>query len=101
MKPTAVLINTARGAVVDEAALVEALDKNMIACAGLDVFEAEPKAHEGLIKNDRVILLPHMGTWTKETQYKMEVKMINNIKSALSGKGLLSRIAEQKDVKFT
>jgi D-3-phosphoglycerate dehydrogenase len=67
MKPTAVVVNTARGAVIDEAAMVDALDKGLIAGAGLDVFEEEPKIHSGLIKNDKVILLPHMGTWTKET----------------------------------
>jgi len=68
MKPTAVIINTARGAVIDEAALVDALDRGLIAGAGLDVFEEEPKIHPGLVENEKAILLPHMGTWTKETQ---------------------------------
>lgn len=97
MKPTSVIINTARGAVIDEAALVEALDKNEIAGAGLDVFEEEPKIHPGLKDNHKVMLLPHMGTWTTETQYKMEVFAIDNIRSALTGRGLISLIPEQKE----
>ncbi|KAK5051393.1 hypothetical protein LTR84_003045 [Exophiala bonariae] len=71
MKPTAVLVNTARGAVVDEAALVHALDKGIIAGAGLDVFEDEPKIHPGLLSNERVMLLPHLGTYTFETLVRM------------------------------
>jgi lactate dehydrogenase-like 2-hydroxyacid dehydrogenase len=67
MKPSAIVVNTARGAVIDEAALVDALDKGVIAGAGLDVFEEEPKIHSGLLNNNKVMLLPHMGTWTKET----------------------------------
>jgi len=98
MKPTSVIINTARGPVIDEAALVEALDKNEIAGAGLDVFEEEPKIHAGLKDNQKVMLLPHMGTWTSETQYKMEALVIDNIRSALTGKGLISMIPEQKEL---
>jgi glyoxylate reductase len=97
MKPSCVIINTARGAVIDEAELVKALDEGTIAGAGLDVFEEEPKIHPGLVKNDRVILLPHMGTWTQETQEKMEIWVIDNIRSAIEGKGLISMIPEQKD----
>ena len=97
MKPTSVIINTARGAVIDEAALVEALDKKEIAGAGLDVFEEEPKIHKGLKANHRVMLLPHMGTWTGETQHKMEAFVMDNIRSALTGKGLISMIPEQKE----
>jgi glyoxylate reductase len=97
MKPSCVIINTARGAVIDEAELVKALDCGLIAGAGLDVFEEEPKIHPGLVENDKVILLPHMGTWTQETQEKMEVWVIDNIRSAMQGKGLLSIISEQKD----
>ena len=97
MKPSAVIVNTARGAVIDEAALVEALDNQEIGGAGLDVFEEEPKIHPGLVKNQKVILLPHMGTWTGETQYKMECWAIDNIRSAVTGKGLLSMIPEQKE----
>ncbi|KAK4943856.1 glyoxylate reductase [Elasticomyces elasticus] len=99
MKPTAVVVNTARGAVIDEAALVDALDKGLIAGAGLDVFEEEPKINPGLVANEKVILLPHMGTWTKETQEKMEEWVINNIRSALEKGHLMSPVPEQKNIK--
>ena len=66
MKPTVVIINTARGAVMDEAALVQALKEGKVASAGLDVFEDEPNVHPGLLENPHVLLLPHMGTWTVE-----------------------------------
>ncbi|KIV79992.1 hypothetical protein PV11_07527 [Exophiala sideris] len=99
MKSSAVVVNTARGAVIDEAALVDALDKGLIAGAGLDVFEEEPKIHPGLVANEKVILLPHMGTWTKETQEKMEEWVINNIRSALEKGHLMSPVPEQKNIK--
>jgi glyoxylate reductase len=98
MKPSAIVVNTARGPVMDEAALVNALDQGLIAGAGLDVYEEEPQVHPDLVKNDKVMLLPHMGTWTSETQEKMECWVIDNIRSALIGKGLLSVINEQKDL---
>ncbi|KAK5076475.1 glyoxylate reductase [Lithohypha guttulata] len=98
MKSSSIIVNTARGAVIDEAALVKALDEGTIAGAGLDVFEEEPKIHPGLVKNERVILLPHMGTWTKETQRKMEVWVIDNIRKALSEGKLLSIIPEQESL---
>jgi glyoxylate reductase len=60
-KKGVVIVNTARGAVIDEAALVEALESGQVGSVGLDVFEEEPKVHEGLLRNDRVLLLPHMG----------------------------------------
>lgn len=66
MKPSAVIINTARGAVIDEEALVAALEEGRIASAGLDVYEEEPEVHQGLVGNPRVMLLPHMGTWSVE-----------------------------------
>lgn len=75
MKPSVVIINTARGAVIDEAALVKALSDGKVFSAGLDVYEEEPKIHQGLIDNPHVLLLPHMGTWTVETQIKMEVSL--------------------------
>lgn len=95
MKPSCIVINTARGAVMDEAALVDALDQGLIAGAGLDVFEEEPKVHPGLLKNEHVILLPHMGTYTRETQEKMEEWVIDNIRSALEKGKLISPIPEQ------
>lgn len=105
MKKGVVIINTARGAVIDEAALVKALDDGTVGSVGLDVYEEEPKVHEGLVKNPNVLLLPHMGTWTKETQTKMEKWNIENVRCFLefqSGKGealeKMSIIGEQKEL---
>ena len=64
MKDGVVIVNTARGAVIDEAALVKALGDGKVSSAGLDVYEEEPKVHQGLVNNPHVMLLPHMGTWT-------------------------------------
>jgi glyoxylate reductase len=72
MKKGIVIVNTARGAVMDEDALVEALESGQVSSAGLDVYEFEPQVHPGLLKNPRVLLAPHMGTWTVETETKME-----------------------------
>ena len=72
MKKGIVIVNTARGAVMDEAALVEALEAGQVSSAGLDVYEHEPRIHPGLLSNPRVLLVPHMGTWTVETETKME-----------------------------
>jgi glyoxylate reductase len=71
MKPTATLVNTARGAVVDEAALVEALRGGQIAGAGLDVYEHEPAVHPGLLELENVVLVPHIGSSTVETRDAM------------------------------
>jgi glyoxylate reductase len=85
MKKTAYLINTARGAVVHEAALVDALKKGAIAGAGLDVFEAEPKIHKELIKFANVVLLPHLGSASRETRIRMGEKVIENIFAVFGG----------------
>jgi len=98
MKKGVVIVNTARGAVIDEAALVTALESGQVLSAGLDVFEEEPKVHPGLIANPHVMLLPHMGTWTVETQTKMEVWCIENAKMALEKGALKSPVSEQKDM---
>lgn len=68
MKDGIIIINTARGKLIDENALVEALESGKVFSAGLDVYEEEPKVHEGLLKNPNAVLLPHVGTATKETQ---------------------------------
>ena len=75
MKDSVVIINTARGAVIDEAALVEALESGKVWSAGLDVFEEEPKVHPGLVNNPRVTLLPHVGTWTVEVSHSMPLPL--------------------------
>jgi glyoxylate reductase len=66
MKDGVVIVNTARGAIMNEDALVQALDSGKVLSAGLDVFEEEPTIHPGLLRNPNVMLLPHMGTWTVE-----------------------------------
>jgi glyoxylate reductase len=71
MKPTATLVNTARGAVVDEEALVAALREGQIGSAGLDVYEDEPNVHPGLLELQNVVLLPHIGSATVETRATM------------------------------
>ena len=98
MKDGVVIVNTARGAVIDEAALVTALADGKVFSAGLDVYEEEPKIHPGLVENPHVLLLPHMGTWTVETQIKMEMWNIDNVKSALETGKLKSPVPEQKDM---
>ncbi len=75
MQPTAVLINTARGPVVDEAALVDALAAKRIAAAGLDVYEEEPRVHPGLLQLENVVLLPHLGSATVETRTAMGMRV--------------------------
>ncbi|KEO84481.1 2-hydroxyacid dehydrogenase [Tumebacillus flagellatus] len=85
MKPTAYLINTARGAIVDEAALVEALKKRQLAGAGLDVFENEPSVHPGFLELDNVVLVPHLGSSTRETRDNMAILAAENLVRALQG----------------
>ncbi|MBK7722175.1 MAG: D-glycerate dehydrogenase [Austwickia sp.] len=86
MKPTAYLINTARGAIVDEDALVRALADGTIAGAGLDVFEHEPRVHPGLLALENVVLLPHLGSATVETRTAMAVLAAQNVLAVLAGR---------------
>lgn len=86
MKKTAYLINTARGPIVDEAALVRALKDGDIAGAGLDVYEEEPKIHAGLINLENVVLTPHTASATIETRSKMATMAASNLVEGLSGK---------------
>ena len=95
MKPGVVMINTARGPVMDEAALVHALESGKVFSAGLDVYEEEPVVHPGLMRNEHVMLLPHMGTATYETQEKMELHVVDNVRSAVEKGRLLSPVPEQ------
>ncbi|KAL4965043.1 D-mandelate dehydrogenase-like dehydrogenase [Aspergillus stella-maris] len=98
MKDGVVIVNTARGAVMDEAALVAALDSGKVYSAGLDVFEDEPAVHPGLVSNPNVLLVPHMGTWTVETQTGMEEWAIENVRLALEQGKLKSPVPEQADL---
>lgn len=86
MKPTAYLINTSRGPIIDEPALVRALLSGKIAGAGLDVFEFEPKVPPELIKMDNVVLTPHLGSATYETREEMANLVADNIVAILEGR---------------
>jgi glyoxylate reductase len=88
MKKTAYLINTARGAIIDEAALVRALQKKEIAGAGLDVFEHEPKIAKALKTMPNVVLTPHLGSATPEVREEMARIVVDNILAFLAGKKL-------------
>jgi lactate dehydrogenase-like 2-hydroxyacid dehydrogenase len=79
MKPTAVLINTARGTVVDEAALAHCLAAGRIAAAGLDVYEREPVVHPALLGLENAVLLPHLGSATLETRTAMGLRVARNV----------------------
>jgi glyoxylate reductase len=86
MKPTAFLINTTRGPVVDEAALVHALETATIAGAGLDVYEQEPVVHSGLLSRKDVVLAPHIGSATIETRTKMARVAVDNTVAFFTGR---------------
>lgn len=85
MKPTAVLVNTSRGPLVDEAALAQALTSGTIWSAGLDVFEEEPKVHPALLELENLVLLPHLGSASEETRSKMADLAVDNLLAALAG----------------
>jgi len=85
MKPTAFLINTARGPVVDEAALVRALKERKIAGAGLDVYENEPQVDPALVSMRNVVLLPHLGSAVIELREQMANVVADNILAFLKG----------------
>lgn len=84
----AVLINTARGPVVDEAALVAALAERRIAAAGLDVYEDEPRVHPGLLTLENAVLLPHLGSATLETRTAMGMRVAQNLETFFSSNSL-------------
>ena len=85
LKSTAYIVNTARGEIVDENALIRMLQAGEIAGAGLDVFEHEPHINPKLVNNDRVVLLPHMSSATIESRHEMGEKVIVNIRTFLDG----------------
>lgn len=92
MRRTAYLINTARGDVVDEAALVQALASGTIAGAGLDVFEKEPRVSPELLAMENVVLLPHLGSATQETRVAMGMRALENLRLFFSGAALRDRV---------
>lgn len=85
MKPTAVLVNTSRGPVVDEEALADALANERIFAAGLDVYEEEPKVHPKLLERENAVLAPHIGSGSQETRDRMAALAAENIVAVLSG----------------
>ncbi|KAI1291466.1 hypothetical protein EDD11_008919 [Mortierella claussenii] len=96
MKAGSYILNTSRGPVVDEQALVDALESGHIAGAGLDVFEKEPKVHPGLLKNMNVALMPHLGAFTIETITKMEALAMENIDLYLFSGSLITPVNKIK-----
>jgi glyoxylate reductase len=86
MRPTAVLVNTARGPIVDEAALAAALRDGQIAAAGLDVFEREPEVHPDLLACENAVLVPHVGSATWATRERMALRAVRNVEAVLSGR---------------
>jgi glyoxylate reductase len=85
MRPGSVLVNTARGPLIDEAALVEALRDGPLAAAGLDVFEREPIVHPGLLDLPNVVILPHIGSATRGTRAGMATLAARNVRAVLAG----------------
>lgn len=92
MQPHGILVNTARGDVVDEQALVKALKDGTIAAAGLDVFEKEPQVTEELLGMENVVLLPHLGSATVETRVAMGLRVFTNIKAFFDGEVIPDRV---------
>ncbi len=92
MKRSAVLVNTSRGGVVDDEALAWALDERLIAGAGLDVFEDEPRVHPGLVGRDNVCLTPHLGSATRETRTAMAQLAVRNVVEVLAGRPALTPV---------
>jgi lactate dehydrogenase-like 2-hydroxyacid dehydrogenase len=93
MKPGSYLINTARGGIVDHDALADALDRNHLAGAGLDVYPQEPQVPEALLGLENVVLLPHLGSANAETRIAMGLKALANVEAFVNGDPLPDRIA--------
>ncbi|WP_294247617.1 D-glycerate dehydrogenase [uncultured Sphingomonas sp.] len=93
MKPSAIVVNTARGPVIDEGALVEALDQGRIGGVGLDVYEHEPKVHPGLLAHPRAVLLPHLGSATIEARTAMGMRAAANLTAFARGEEPADRVA--------
>ncbi|KAH8595749.1 D-isomer specific 2-hydroxyacid dehydrogenase [Bisporella sp. PMI_857] len=96
MKDGVVIVNTARGAIIDEAAMAHALESGKIAAVGLDVYENEPQINKSLMENEYALLTPHLGTHTTETLASMESLAMENARRGCFGEPLLTVVAEQK-----
>lgn len=92
MKPSAFIINTARGDVIDPAALIRALRQGKIAGAGLDVYEGEPRVQEEFLTMENVVLLPHLGSASMETRVAMGMRAIDNVQAFFDGKPPRDRV---------
>lgn len=88
MRPHAVLVNTARGEIVDEAALAAALRDGVIGAAGLDVYEREPAVHPDLLRLENVVLLPHLGSATTEARVAMGLRAVENLRAYFAGEAV-------------
>lgn len=97
MKDGVVIVNTARGAVIDESALIDALKSGKVRAAGLDVYEHEPQVPQELLDLPNVVGVPHMGTHTVETIKKMEEFVVENVKSVIDSGKVLTIVPELKD----
>ena len=99
MKRSAILVNTARGPVVDEEALAWALKERLIAAAALDVYEREPIVHEALLDMENVVLVPHLGSATRETRTAMIDLAVSNVIEVLQGRPPLTPVTPAASVK--
>jgi glyoxylate reductase len=96
MKPGSILINTARGPIVDEAAVADALEHGPLAAAGLDVFEEEPKVHPALLARDNAVLTPHIGSAEVEAREAMAAVAAENVLRVLAGQPPLTPVSAQR-----
>jgi glyoxylate reductase len=99
MKRSAILVNTARGPVVDEEALAWALKERLIAAAALDVYEKEPIVHEDLLTMENVVLAPHLGSATRETRTAMIDLAVSNVIEVLAGRPPLTAVRPTAEAK--
>jgi glyoxylate reductase len=98
MKDGVVIVNTARGAIIDETAMADALESGKVGAVGLDVYEREPEVNPKLMRQERALLVPHLGTHTTETLAKMEAWAMENARRAVLGEPLLSPVPEHVEL---